>query len=51
MSLADAGSQRLAVEELGRLAQQIRMGKAARVTVGPWWKSDIFDQLKALAQP
>jgi hypothetical protein len=38
-------------EELGSLAQQIGMGKAARVSGGPWWRDDIVDQLKARIQP
>ena len=38
-------------EELGSLAQQIGMGKAAVVSDGPWWKEDIIDQLKARIAP
>lgn len=34
-------------DELGSIAQQIGEGKAARVKDGPWWKSDIYDQLLA----
>jgi hypothetical protein len=38
-------------EELGSLAQQIGMGKAARVSGGPWWKEDIIEQLTSRAKP
>lgn len=38
-------------EELGSLAQQIGMGKAAHVSGGPWWKEDIIAQLRTRAKP
>lgn len=34
-------------DELGSIAQQIGEGKSARVVDGPWWKSDIYEQILA----
>jgi len=45
------GWQKRDAEELGSLAQQIGMGKPARVSGGPWWGEDILDQLRARINP
>ena len=34
-------------DELGSLAQQIGEGKKPRISNGPWWASDIYDQIAA----
>lgn len=34
-------------DELGSLAQQIGEGKNPRVTGGPWWAANIYDQIAA----
>lgn len=36
-------------DELGSLAQQIGEGKTARISGGPWWRADIYDQIVARA--
>lgn len=32
-------------DELGRLDQQIGMGKRVRIKDGPWWKEDILERI------
>ena len=34
-------------EELGSLAQQIGEGKPANVSGGPWFRADIYEQIKS----
>lgn len=36
-------------DELGSLAQQIGEGKNPRIDRGPWWASDIYQQISARA--
>ena len=34
-------------EELGALGQQISMGKAPKISDGPWWAEDILEKLES----
>jgi hypothetical protein len=43
------GWQEEDAKELGQLGAQIGMGKAVRVSDGPWWREGLVDQWKAEA--